>query len=134
MDPRKHRAKRSSLRRVLLEHRSGCKVEECGSGGTNGEYPDGGKSSSYEKWPLLSIAFMCLFEGLNEVLHLLGFFLPVGLQIRYYEGETHVEVCCVVHTAFSFKNHKWQTILLLGRFTSKSESHNSFDKWKIWQH
>lgn len=41
--PQKAQAK-SSLRRVLLEHRSGFKVEECGSGGTNGEYPDGGKN------------------------------------------------------------------------------------------
>lgn len=44
----------------LLEHRSGCKVEECGSGGTNGEYPDGGKNLQVMKSGLYCPQHSCV--------------------------------------------------------------------------
>lgn len=75
MDPREQGAKRCSQRRV--DSWGIGQGEKWGRVDLEGlmETSQWGKSSSYEKWPSLSMAFMCSFVELTGVPHLLGFFL-----------------------------------------------------------
>ena len=70
MDPREQGAKRCTQRRV-----HSWSIEQGEKWGKWRLSSQWGKSSSYEKWPSLSMAFMCSFAELTGVPHLLGFFL-----------------------------------------------------------
>lgn len=121
----------------FLGHRSGCKMGESGSEGANGEYLDSGENLQVRQSGLPCPQYSCVhLKGYLVSLICQDFFACRLISKSDIMKGSPMQKCFFFgsHSVFFKKTNIWQTILPLGRFTSKPESHTSFDKWNIWQH